>query len=321
MESAQNSHYIVHALAGGTVLECFLDARTFFESDGTPCRIFSEAAGGPRHTFSEEHSHACYELLVCRRGQGFQFVNGAAREYSPNSIFLFAPYTPHAHISDAAQGDVRYSIRFELPDKPLPELEGGEITRQVFTALHQRGFFDFVAGPEAVGIIDMVAEEVKRGSFYTPLMLEGLLSALFACVYRELHAALVLQKGTAPGSWQADSVINKRRFLIDHFFDHLIDSNAKMEELCRQVHLSPSQLNRVIREMFGTTFKQKLIEVRIAYIKYFLQYSDLSITEIAQRTNFPEDSNFSLFFKQHCGMSPSAYRQACRTQKKASLPQ
>ena len=312
MESVPGRHYIVHALAGGMVLECFLDARTFFESGDLPFSPRAPEKDGACRTFSEEHSHASYELLVCRRGQGFQFVSGTAREYRAGSIFLFAPYVPHAHISDAAQGEIRYSIRFQLPDRPVPELEGGEIARQVFAALRQQGYCTFSAGEEAVGIIDLTAGEVRRGGPYAPLMLEGLLSALFACVFREIHAALVHQKSAVPGSWQSDSVINKRRFLIDHFFDHLIDSNAKMEELCRQVHLSPSQLNRVIREMFGTTFKQKLIEVRLAYIKYFLQYSDLSITQIAQRTNFPEDSNFSLFFKQHCGMSPSAYRRACR---------
>ena len=104
-----------------------------------------------------------------------------------------------------------------------------------------------------------------------------------------------------------------RRRIIDSFFGQALDGSARIEDLCEQVHISPSSLNRVIRELYGTSFKQKLIESRIAYIKYYLKYTDFSIRAVAEKTGFAEDNRLSLFFKQHAGQSPTQYRLQERT--------
>ena len=104
--------------------------------------------------------------------------------------------------------------------------------------------------------------------------------------------------------------------MIDSFFDRLVDGSVPMKELCDRVHLGPSQLNRVIRELYGTTFKQRIIDVRLAYIQYYLKYSDLSMQQIAHRTGFADGSQLSVFFREHCGLSPTKYRQ----DESAALP-
>ena len=101
----------------------------------------------------------------------------------------------------------------------------------------------------------------------------------------------------------------RRKFLVDHYFDRVADSGeeqGRLKELCGQLHLSPSQLNRFLKETYGVTFKQRTVDVRLAKIKYYLRYTDLTSAEITQRMNFPSDSSFSLFFKQREGMTPTA---------------
>lgn len=291
----------IKAAIGGLPVECFIAPGQFTESS-------------PR--FSEEHAHASFELLICKSGSGFQFIGGKGHRYSDNTVFVFAPFVSHAHISDSCTYELRYSIKFEVPGRQ-EETPGLSIDPAAGTALKYlgtNGHFQLTATGDLVQVIDMLIEALQQDYPYKELILGGILSMILANVCREIN----IEAGESirdKNRFSPVGSLNERKFQIDLFFDHLIDGDACMEDLCQLVHLSPSQLNRVIKELYGTTFKQKLIDVRIAYIKYFLKYSNLSISEIAAKTNFPTDSSFSLFFKQHCGMSPGLYRKQERIQQ------
>lgn len=293
----KDKHYVTNVLVGNLLLECFFSPRTILE-----------ASDGINSSFTEEHSHASYELLVCKRGAGFQFVNNCAHAYGDASVFLFAPFTRHAHISNAGRAEIRCSFRLQVAkDQPF---EGNcqRVATSVIEHLNEQGYFSFTADSTLMDTLDNLDYALREQKSYNGLLVSGIISLLLSQVFQEISVSICQWNDSNTLDWASVSDLNYRKFLIDHFFDQLVNRNARIEDLCQQVHLSPSQLNRVIRETFGITFKQKLIEVRIAYIKYFLKYSDMSINEIAQRTNFLENSNFSLFFKQHCGETPSQYR-------------
>lgn len=297
-------HFTANVMVGDLLLECFFSAKTFLE--------LSEGANS---SFTEEHSHASYELLICRRGSGFQFVDNCAHTYGEHSVFLFAPFTKHAHISSAQSPEIRCSIRFEVAkEQPFAEGSRGD---GVLKHLNQQGFLCFDGDADLMATLQQLAELSCSDAPQLSFLVGGVLAQLMGQVFRQISLSICQWQEAA--DWSSSADLSRRKFLIDHFFDQLVNRNARIEDLCQEVHLSPSQLNRVIREIFGMTFKQKLIEVRIAYIKYFLKYSDMPISEIAQRSNFLENSNFSLFFKQHCGETPSQYRARERARQE-SLP-
>jgi len=265
-----------------------------------------------RH-FSEEHSHASYELLICKSGSGYQFINDKGHRYNDNTVFVFAPFISHAHIADNDMDELRYSIKFEIPNlkEASSDLHIDPAVDIAIKFLSNEGYFQVAADKNLTLAIDILTEILKGDNSYRELLLSGTLSMILALVCREINISLGESDLNSIKSFSTGN-INDRKFQIDYFFDQMINDNARMEDLCQQVHLSPSQLNRTIKELYGTTFKQKLIDVRIAYIKYFLKYSNLSISEIAEKTNFSSDNSFSLFFKKHCGMSPGQYRKQVR---------
>ncbi len=62
------------------------------------------------------------------------------------------------------------------------------------------------------------------------------------------------------------------------------------------------------RNSIGKTSKE-LIQSRISIeAKRMLYFSDLSIKEIGYELGFSEPANFSAFFKNCTGMSPSTFR-------------
>lgn len=78
-----------------------------------------------------------------------------------------------------------------------------------------------------------------------------------------------------------------------------------------RLHLTPKYLTTLLRTTTGRTASEWIDEYVILEAKHLLKYSEMSIQEIAYYLNFPNQSFFGRYFKQHTGMTPSAYR-ACK---------
>ncbi len=297
-QPAPDQVFTVRAFAGELPVECFFSARGFLE-DHNP-------------SFSEDHVHASFELLLCRKGSGYQFIEGSAHAYADESVFFLAPFVTHAHIGNPGSAEVRCSIRFILPEAAAFSGRCEPPLSAALEQLRREQYAQFPATRQVIAIADLLADAVCSAESTALLVLGGLLSALFSSVFAELIRHYGGGKNGGAPRLRAESD-SARRLIIDSFFGRSLDGTARIEDLCEQVHLSQSSLNRVIRELYGTSFKQKLIEARVAYIKYYLKYTDLPVRAVAEKTGFAEDNKLSLFFKQHAGLSPTQYRQRERT--------
>lgn len=81
-----------------------------------------------------------------------------------------------------------------------------------------------------------------------------------------------------------------------------------VEFYAEQLNLTPKYLTTVIRKASGRTATDWINGFVILEAKNLLKYSALSIQEIAYRLNFPNQSFFGKYFKNHTGQTPSAYR-------------
>lgn len=75
-----------------------------------------------------------------------------------------------------------------------------------------------------------------------------------------------------------------------------------------QLHLTPKYLTTVIRRTSGRPAVTWIDDYVVLEAKNLLRYSTMSIQEIAYSLNFPNQSFFGRYFKNHTGLTPSAYR-------------
>lgn len=97
------------------------------------------------------------------------------------------------------------------------------------------------------------------------------------------------------------------RLLLDRNYNAPIT----IDDLSREVALSPYYLIRAFRHAYKQTPHQYLVGQRIARAKELLRNSDLSITEICAAVGFESLGSFSTLFRKVAGISPSAYRASC----------
>lgn len=81
-----------------------------------------------------------------------------------------------------------------------------------------------------------------------------------------------------------------------------------IETLARQHNLSPTHFRKLFREHFGQSPREALLAAKMRSACDYLIYSDLNISEIAERLGFTNVHNFSRAFRKAIGLAPTAYR-------------
>ena len=110
--------------------------------------------------------------------------------------------------------------------------------------------------------------------------------------------------------------INK---ICSRFFESLFNRERKifhMSYYADEIGISPNHLNRVLKANTGRTAGSWIDISRVTYSKTLLRQTGLPIIDVAERVGFDDQSYFSRFFKKHCGMTPSRFRNSCAVKSK-----
>ena len=95
--------------------------------------------------------------------------------------------------------------------------------------------------------------------------------------------------------------------IIEYIQNHL-DSKIDLKTLAELSHFSPFHFHRISSALLGEPIGSYISRVRMESAAKRLCFSKESIEQIAFSVGFETPSSFSKKFKQHFGMTPSAYR-------------
>lgn len=109
-----------------------------------------------------------------------------------------------------------------------------------------------------------------------------------------------------PGEWSRSDA-DRRRAILD-FLSYRFDGPARLEDLARRLHLSPSRTRHLVAELFGKPFRTLALELRLKGAASLLGQTQLPLADIALRMGFCDASHFSNAFRRQFGMSPRRYR-------------
>ena len=81
----------------------------------------------------------------------------------------------------------------------------------------------------------------------------------------------------------------------------------RLDEAAAELRLSTSQLRKRLYRA-GTSYKELVLEIRMALAKHYLEDTDLAIQEIAYLLDYSQPAPFSRAFKTYFGVSPEHSR-------------
>ncbi len=92
-----------------------------------------------------------------------------------------------------------------------------------------------------------------------------------------------------------------------------IDSDVytieSVEQIARELNVSPSHAKNVFKKCTGTTIFDYLFYKRMNEAKKLLDETDMHIYEIAEKLGYSSQAYFSIAFRKHFGMKPNDYRK------------
>jgi AraC-like DNA-binding protein len=91
------------------------------------------------------------------------------------------------------------------------------------------------------------------------------------------------------------------------------EPSPTIEQLAREVRISPFHFIRQFEAVFGVTPHQFRIASRIARAKELLAGGGHSVTDVCMEVGFSSLGSFSTLFSERVGETPSAYRRRMRT--------
>lgn len=136
-------------------------------------------------------------------------------------------------------------------------------------------------------------------------VLQNLLSAL-------IYDVIMLRYNSMADEEVIEDSESRRSFYVfKRFLEEVRKDNGYHRSVTYYANLicySTKYVSGVVKRVSGKTALSWINEFAIEQIKYYLKYSDMSMKEISDHFNFPNQSFFGKYVKMHLGISPARYR-------------
>ena len=106
---------------------------------------------------------------------------------------------------------------------------------------------------------------------------------------------------------ESGDFIKSVSYIYGRYYD-----NISVNDLCDMAKMSRTAYIEKFKSVCGTTPMEFLVRHRISVAEALLSESDISVSEIADRTGFYDASHFIRTFSKYNGITPSAFRRNLR---------
>lgn len=264
--------------------------------------------------YVQKHNHSSYEIHFIVSGKGKLLIDNNVIELYPNSYFIIGPGIYHSIWQDDKNPLLKYHIKFSYTtvkdgNSFFPESE----TSDIYEILSKIRFAYLNDTLNSVLLIKQIRSELesKAIGYYSKMqcLFIQIMINLFRSITDDSERINVLPH---------KSKDDQRSMLIETFFDDF-HNDLRIDQLACVLNLSCKQVNRTMKKLYNTTFKQKLIDVRIEVAKDLLRDKTISIELVSEKVGYSNASNFYIAFKKRTGFSPQEYRKTIKNDKSNSI--
>ena len=171
-------------------------------------------------------------------------------------------------------------------------------------------------------IMEMAPEEVDLSMQYFKLIDNVIntdsayrndsISYLLTSIFYLIGGMLMKRLNAAEAQNEEKPTSNRQKRMFEMFIDLVEKYHNKersvgfyADKLC----ISSKYLSQIIKNVSGFSAPDIINKYVILEAQHLLRHTDLSVKEIADQLNFPNQSFFYKYFKSHTGCTPNSYRQ------------
>lgn len=223
------------------------------------------------------NTHDYYEIVYYLHGTGIAQIGDKPYSYRPNTYTVISPGTLHTDYH-AEASEVLF-ITFQYQDSPILK----------------SGFFsDTEANLRLLSVLRQMKYEIaQQGEHYREILRHLLCQAI-----------LLASREVTPSTSR-----NKDFTYIINYIDAYYAQQISVESLARLCNYSYDYFRHLFKLKMGRSPRQYIMQKRLEQTRNLLANTGLSLLEVALESGFSTASQFSLIFRNSCGVSPGAYRR------------
>ncbi len=264
----------------------------------------ANAQGGS--IFVPYHWHDDMEIILVLNGRVSLLLDGNKYELQKNDLYFINPGQLHqfSSLSDDAQ---YYAYVFSL--ESLEFLKKDTTQALLIQSIGKNVLYPVRLLPEE-SYYEEVLAEIKQIIKLNEQVSNAYEIMTVACLYKIIG---YLAKGKKLVYEDKDSKRYRNqkvrhKELISYIQNHY-NSDIRLEEIAKIVHVSPQYFCTYFSNLFGISFINYLNKYRIEQAGMLLLTTDLTITEIGLLVGFGNTSYFIKKFKEYTMMTPLQYRR------------
>ena len=259
---------------------------------------YGRESSGAKNTFEIHH---------CREGRIECSISGKYIYLSPGDLLLVKAEKMGPELSFPLRHCHGIVIRIDIHAAPKclscfledVRVSPGYIAEKF---CEEKGYFIARSNPSVEHIFSelyRVPERIRRG--YSKIKILELMLFLSVLEKEEDHAKIC-----SP----AQASLAKT---VAEYLGSNMEEKLTLEQAAQKFHTSQTNIKSAFRAVYGVPFYSFVKAQKMESAAYMLEYTDKTITEIANEHGYDNSGKFSSAFRAIKGVTPSCYRGTCKT--------
>ena len=242
------------------------------------------------------HSHFTYEIFFVTEGI-LTLVSERSSTAYERKVVIIPPRMGHYTVS-GGEGD--FCLLFSFEKSKL-----GQDAAKAVQARLDAGVCELPLSDDVSFYVRTLAKKTEEKTVAGEFDADLLATLIFSELMRILDP-----RGQERCPLRNDS---KHIAAIETYLNAHYHHRVTLADVAARVYLSTRQVSRILKNEYGCTLSQLLLDKRLAQAQMLLRSTDLPVREIAQRVCMGSENYFYAVFKKRFGTSPLQYRKRQRS--------
>jgi AraC-like DNA-binding protein/quercetin dioxygenase-like cupin family protein len=281
--------------------------------DCAPKITVFHSTGSPTQS-SRPHAHSFFELFFIEEGEGWYLVGDRQLWAKSGDLFLIAPGEVHdpSGLDHATKWIIGFEAKAVHPayaDANIFLMLPNQLIKSFLPVNNLKVKHLSIPEKERSRWLDLFGQlknELGNQELSFIEAARALLILLLVETFRftELRSPQLTKSSTQQATKKGSPVVEKVLCFIATNFRNSIG----LQEVAKEVNLSPAYLTDLIRRETGKTVGSWIVERRMAEARHLLLETDRPVNQIAESVGYFDSSYFIRLFRRLNGTTPQAWR-------------